>query len=791
MITPKTAINALRIVTVTLLIILCRARAAIIAPDGRPYNQILLQENAPGSVELAAKELQSFLKQMTGTELPIVHQPTAFPLICLGSHPLLESVALSHKKLPSEGWAYETTEDFLAIYGDDYDGPPKEGIGGPWSLRGYYNQNLDVNACCATGTLTGVYEFLHRVAGFRFYMPGKDGTVIPEMKEFNVPKLKQQGAPAVPYRHPSISRLSLNDEEMLWAKRMSFGGRSPVGIVHYFWFMDKYRDTHPEYYALVDGKRDFGGSKLCAVDGQAHYCLTNKGLIEQYAKEICKWFDNNPHLEVFPLAPGDGLQRICGCPDCQAELHADYPEQEQFSYHIWNFVRKVGAIVGKTHPDKYVGCLAYERYRTPPRELGRMKNVAVMFTVGRCSLVNPESQKKFHAMVDEWKDRVDRFYLWDWYLNHWPPWNNLPVIFLHAIQDDVTWLLSHPKYLGEFIECEAYHLSQQEGKYMEFPGLQHLGLYLTGRMYMDPATNADDMLREYARLFYGPAEKPMLAFWKRAEERYKECFGQTARSEKTIWNPKGLSPEEVFNLDVLNELQGYIDNAFESTEEGSVHRRRVAIVKGEFDKGHERIIGLVNVGKRQGKLAFVNNFDELQKQKKETFRGKDGGKPDTPKTTIRYGRDRRNLYFRIICDEPDVKSIVANVKEADNSAIWKDDSIDIYLYPDSEKFSKGYHIIANLPRAIYDSTTTKGSLEDDVSWQSNAHVDTRHEAGCWIMDITIPFASLGIADPEFAGPIAANFYRNRYRDGKVGCSCWNPTGMHIYNEPHKFGQLIP
>ena len=117
--------------------------------------------------------------------------------------------------------------------------------------------------------------------------------------------------------------------------------------------------------------------------------------------------------------------------------------------------------------------------------------------------------------------------------------------------------------------------------------------------------------------------------------------------------------------------------------------------------------------------------------------------------------------------------------------------MDIFLYPDAENFSKGYHIIVNTRRVIYDATTTRDSLEEDTSWTCHPYVGFRHEKGYWIMDISIPFKDIGIEDPDFAGPIAANFYRNRFRDGAMGCSCWNPTNMNIYNVPEKFGRLNP
>ena len=176
----------------TFLLALCGAllavSAAVVAPDGRAYRQIVLADGQPDSVQLAARELQAFLAQITGdAPLPIVTEATEAPIIYVGAHETLKAQGLDGDKLPSEGWAVRTTDDFLAIYGQDYAGPLLFGEINPWRHVEAYNAQLKLNAFGASGTLTAVYEFLHRVAGVRFYMPGPDGTVVPPWQRSQPP----------------------------------------------------------------------------------------------------------------------------------------------------------------------------------------------------------------------------------------------------------------------------------------------------------------------------------------------------------------------------------------------------------------------------------------------------------------------------------------------------------------------------------------------------------------------------------------------------------------------------
>ena len=318
--------------------------------------------------------------------------------------------------LPVEGYVMRTGKGFLALYGRDYDGPPLLGEQNPWRSVEAYNPKLKLCAFGEAGTLTAVYEFLQQVAGIRFYLPGELGTVVPPVSDLRVSTLNVVAAPRTNYRYPWFSMFEYSPESALWAKRIGFGGKAPVRITHNYRIFQRFRESHPEYFALAGGKRAFKSE--CVADGEGHLCLTNPEVIPQGAEIIIDHFRKHPLDEVYPLCPEDGLTRICECSQCASELRSNMPEEGKFSFHIWNFTAKVAAKVAKVFPDKYVGCIAYEKYRIPPKELGEMPNVAVMFCNARSSLANPQTMEKLHKEFDAWSQKVSRIYLWNWYLDH-------------------------------------------------------------------------------------------------------------------------------------------------------------------------------------------------------------------------------------------------------------------------------------------------------------------------------------------------------------------------------------
>ena len=751
--------------------------AAILSPDGRPYRQIVLEEGQADSVQLAATELQRYLKEMTGDELPIVAAPTEKPFIVIGANKMLKAQGLDGDKLPSEGWMFKTTSDFLALFGQDYNGPALLGDNNPWRNIEAYNDELKLNAFGASGTLSAVYEFLHRKAGMRFYMPGPDGTVIPKQNVFQVPELDETGAPKVPWRWTWMCFLQQNTDAARWSKQLGIGGKAPVMIIHSYYEFLKYKDTHPEYFALTEeGTRAFKNE--CVADGKGHLCLTNPDVIQQWADDICDYFDKNPEMDVYPLAPNDGLNRICACPNCQADLDPEIGGREKFSLHIWKFTAKVAEKVALRHPDKYVGCLAYEQYRTPPRSLSSMKNVAVMFCNKRSDASNPEVREKLHSEISTWSSRVDRFYLWNWYLDHWMPWTYLPVVQMKTIQRELTWLYQDPKFKGEFIEVEGQNGGGDNYKTPHTIAKTHLNIYMTGRMYMDPASDADQLLAEYARLFYGPAEKPMLAFWQNAQDEREKLCAET----------QDLAPDALFATPFLLKLKGFLEDAVAAVEPDSVWRRRIDAVKEEFDKGAARLIRLESTGRQKFTTPVLEGFHDLDFQEGFRFTEK-GGEFYSPATWMCAGRDRQFLYLRFLCYEDDISSLQENVTANDDANIWTDDSLELFFYPDEEDLQNGFQIIVSSSGVLFDKTCT-GTLSGDMNWSSDATVKITKEQNRWIAEIRIPFATIGINDPNFAGNIVANFYRNRTREEQHSSCCWNATGQGYHNCPKEFGMLV-
>ena len=129
--------------------------------SGRSEYRIVCAADAPTSVKTAAAELQRVLAAATGVALPIGADAVA-PMICLGANAAARAAGLSVDALPEEAFRIEMKGPNLYILGRDTPDGQRTAAGG-----------------FSRGTEFGVYEFLERMVGVRWLMPGADGEEIP------------------------------------------------------------------------------------------------------------------------------------------------------------------------------------------------------------------------------------------------------------------------------------------------------------------------------------------------------------------------------------------------------------------------------------------------------------------------------------------------------------------------------------------------------------------------------------------------------------------------------------
>ena len=141
---------------------------------------VVVAPNAPKTTRFAAAELQKFLSQILGGKIPVADKPGTGHNIYVGFGPGAVKMGLdpARTQIPRDGFFIRTAGKDILIAGcDDPKVDPARAMRG-----GVWDQHYE------RATLFGVYDFLERFAGCRFYLPGELGTIVPRKAAISVPE---------------------------------------------------------------------------------------------------------------------------------------------------------------------------------------------------------------------------------------------------------------------------------------------------------------------------------------------------------------------------------------------------------------------------------------------------------------------------------------------------------------------------------------------------------------------------------------------------------------------------
>ena len=462
-------VHLLAIVAAALLLIAptaARAQRYTLFSGGATGYDIVVGNNASESEKNAAKELQNYLKQVSGATFAILQSPArGRHYISIGYNDLC-SRALGLSKAPdesSDAYTYCTKDGNIYIYGSR-----------------------------KRGSMYGVFAFLEDQTGIRWYAPGV--TKIPTLRRYRFAELSRSSAPAIAMRSIAYH----NTHNAVWSAHNRVNG-NPSSTIKFkewgdadcFWschttgvFMpaSEFFAAHPEYFALRDGKR--------IADGQL--CLSNPDVLRICTERLIAAIRREPAYAIYDLSQKDN-QLYCQCSKCTAIANR-YGGQS--GLWLW-FVNQAAREVKKVYPDKYVGTFAYQYTRTPPRGIRPDDNVVVRLCSIECCFMHSlegctdERNQRFVNDLRAWSEIAPHLYIWDYvtaFSQYVAPFPDFAVLGpnIRTFADN--------KSIGVVEE------GQYSGDYGEFSELR---AYLLARLLWDPDQNTDSLAHDFINAFYG------------------------------------------------------------------------------------------------------------------------------------------------------------------------------------------------------------------------------------------------------------------------------------------------
>jgi hypothetical protein len=491
----------------------------VIVKDGQPEAVIVVGKQAGEDEMFSAEELQSYIKKISGALIPIKKDDEEFPgnVIAVGRNKTNANANLAVDKLEREGFRIKTSGNVLSLAGKD-----------------------------DAGTQFAVYSFLEKYLGVRWLWPGDLGEVVPKMQTIEVGQINDTNQPDFKWRnrgpggalwgattgptemHARELLLGITREHQkeveLWEKRNKWGGMKIYGghCLGEIFPPEKYGKTHPEYYALVNGKRDVPGADY-DYKHEGQICTTNPEVVKVVVQWVRNFLDEHPDYDGVHITLNDG-GGFCECEKCRAldvrevlegegidaeETQARRARRTVITDRVYTYVNQVAEEVQKTHPGKYVVSMAYSRYITPPKRIKLHPFTVPQYCLWSCYRhANPEMKKEHEDIAAGWAKASEKTGIYEYFING--SWPGVHRLVTSHIADSIRYLY------GQGIDL----YQTQSGD--EF-GVNGINYYVAGKLLWDTSLDEQQILDDFYQKGFGKAAGPVKRFHKGLEQAWNEA----------------------------------------------------------------------------------------------------------------------------------------------------------------------------------------------------------------------------------------------------------------------------
>ncbi|MDD5707154.1 MAG: DUF4838 domain-containing protein, partial [Kiritimatiellae bacterium] len=613
-----------RLVVVLCAACLCGATAwgsgkVELASKGQPRAIIVIADNPTRPAQVAALELQHYVRKMTGAELPLFVESNAPAVneaprrVLVGESRETLALGLTNTGFAVQEYLIRTRGQTLILMGRDAEeyGPVSYEQNGLWPGAGSQGDPLFT----PMGSLYAVHDFLEH-CGVRWYLPGEIGEVCPRLDRLAASRLDRRTRPWTRYRNSSRlvhrepfafyghadpdAHIRVPAREMtLWLLRMKVGGSSFTCNHSLGSYPNRFGKTHPEWWK--EGK---------PTGAWPHPDYANLEFIEQVKRDALDYFDGKfpngrypdgsrifADADYFAVMPDDGRKGLIWSAAGEALRNNDPAVQSGFSCgwgsdFVFNMVRQVASAVAEKHPGKMISCAAYGPYAYPPRQRDNFPtNIAIQSCGFLQGAFDPKTWSAERENLMAWSKLASELYTWEYYLGQMGSgFTSFPYVYPRQIARAIR-CMREAGVRGMFFEACAAP-AKPGGRWSDGllanPAEDLLNHYVTWKMLVDASLDVDRLLNEHFRLFYGPAEKPMREFFTLIETRWEGSASQQAGDpaardaapQEESWTP--LCPAHV-----LARLRALIDQAAAvATEEP--YRARVRLMHDAILRQAER-----------------------------------------------------------------------------------------------------------------------------------------------------------------------------------------------------------
>ena len=787
--------------------------------DGKVNFEIIVPEEAGGVAKFAASEMTALMGRAFKSKIQISTHPTGkFKYtIVLGDCAAARKAGLDVKKLPRDGFYMRSVGNTLYIAGYD-----DKKIDVPTQIKkpNWPHRDMDFNR----GTLFGVYDFLERFCGMRFYLPTDLGTIIPERKELSVPVVDIFDRPDCPVRCTLETR---------YYKNTWFGNNKPVPESHLnsmrwrlqtFWlpnchgleklgYFYRFGKTNPEFFAIdKHGKR--------TITNPGYLCLSNMDLRKEIFldAQLALKGGHPDERKIVYVAPDNYVRRVftwdvyvpgifnvhlmdawvrCNCAPCQKYYSKKPPEHGEI---VWEMTADIANRIKKAGVKGYISQMAYEKYRFPPKVKLPDNVIVQVASNGPWATGAKGTIERDRQLLKEWKKKIGKkVWTWNYLLNYTHGTIGIKGTIGFAPKATGKYyktLASDNTFAGAFLECGR-------SKYSSFI-VSSLELYLATRIFWNNSLDPEKIVSEYCQLMFGPAAPEVKQFFDEIEKLH---LAMRSKTYETDIGPRTSRPTEhqVWNVyytpERLKKWTTLFDTAKKKVRSNKLYSMRLGVIREHFleyplKSAKEFLVKQRNVqtlhsvvSETETPVIIDGKVTEAAWKKSPVLhlsRMYDYSNPC--KVTVRMLRDKEFLYLLFEYADPGKRPLPFEKLGPNSSQIWYNSTFEFFIDPDGGR-KKLYQFAVNPANSFY-ALTWPGNKK----WMDhNIKTASVYKHGSWKAEAAIPLKSL----PGFKEGALVNFAFNSNfpdavdkKDRRDNLYSWSPYLKKGFQEPDGFGRLL-
>ena len=758
-----------------------------LAKGGKAQCEIVLPANANRTVRYAATELKNFLEQIIGSKVPVVKAPTgkctAFLLGAEGA----KTINFDLAGIDRDGYIIQSAGKNIVIAGtDDPQGHPEK--------RVMYMER---------GTLNGVYEFLERIGGVRFYFPGEMGTVVPRKADWSVGKINILDRPDNQFRRTycvNVRKLGVSDKlvtpgnmneaelkrlEALRIRESTLLIPNCHGL-RGLQLVKRFAKTKPEFFALRADKTRHDGSRIVRKDdADGQLCFTNEELKEVVYQDTKAFFTGKSaqsrgisvwHKQFFAgpffnIMPNDALYP-CRCATCQKVSLSNDPKatpaqkRQAVSNHIWKFKSDIARRLQKEGIPGFVTVMAYGSYKPIPTMDLPSNMIVHLALTGPWKECNIGPQARDMELLKAWQKKLGaKTYLWTYTTKIGNGMPYLPSFTPRAVGS--FFKKAAPYSFGAFLEAE-----------LDYWIFNFMNFYVFGKVMWDTNVDVDALFKEHFQLMYGAAAGEMEEFYNTIETKWLKNI--MANIRETSDGPKAVLPSQIdvwtkiYSPAEIKRLTALFDRAEKLTAKDPMANKRVKFMRKELfgpvlfgmqqfhKRNNDKTVWTIYADAPASPVTIDGKLDDAAWKKAESVHliphrsHASIGEVNEVNTSVKMLSDKDYFYFAFECEEPFTSKMLCAPRKRDEIDTWRDNLVEIFIAPEHSSEIL-YQFMFNNRGNVVDIRKSPGVLSNkwncDVVYQPGVVPGKK-----WIAEVKIPRKSM----PELKGDkIVINFTRGR------------------------------